>query len=93
MCFLYKFHPTWGEYPDITFFVGAANSVGGLAPNIYPCFGFDHHHCAACATSNFVDRDELCSIPAEKERNFLYKSTKVVVSDLLARYLLLIAPG
>lgn len=93
MCFLYKFHPTWGEYPVLTFFVGAANSVVGMASNNYPCSGFDHHHCAACATSNFVDRDELCSIAAQKERNFLYQSTEVVFSNLLVRYRVLIVPG
>lgn len=93
MFFLYKFHPTWGEYPDPTFFVGAANSVGGMASNNYPCFGFDHHYCAACASSNFVDRDELCSIPAQKERDLLYQSTKVVFCNLLVRYRILIVPG
>ena len=93
MCLLYKFHPTWSEYPHLVFFVEAAYSVGGMACNNCPCSGFDHHHCAACTTSNFVDRDELRSIPAQKERNFLYQSTKVDAADLLARYRVLIVPG
>lgn len=93
MCLLLKFHPTWSEYHNLEFFIEAANCEGGMASNNYPCSGFDHHHCAACTTSDFVDRDELRSIAAQKERNFLYQSTKVDVSDLLACYCMLIMPG
>lgn len=93
MYLLYKFHPSWSEYPSLAFPVEAADFVGGMASNNYPCSGFDHYHCATCTTSNFIDRDELCSIPAQKERNFLYQSTKVDVLDLLARYRMLIVPG
>lgn len=94
MCLLCKFHPNRGGSPNLAFFVEPANSVGGMASNNHPRSGLDHHYCATCTTSNFVDRHELCSITAQKERNFLYQSAKVEVSGLLvARYLMLIVPG
>lgn len=93
MCLLYKFHPTRGGYSNLALFAEPANPVGGMASNNHPCSGFDYHYCATCTTSNFVDRHELCSIPAQKERNFLYQSTKVKVSGFLARYRILIVSG